>query len=203
MAIPWPDEIWIRVQEAQLVPVGQVIRRRLGAPPHNTQDPVWRFSTTLAADSKRDVSRFLNSLGGASQVVELPMARPASEGFAFENEILAEDGDWAVNNVSLTGRHTQVAIDQRAGVGDPPVSALVRVGTPTFTRLYEVDESAGGVLLLNPRVSPPTGTTVLRGAKTVSVRLDTSINPVWGVRDIRIPGGYVGASVAWIEAGGP
>ena len=203
MAIPWPDEIWIRVESFQAVPVGQIVRRSFGAPPHNTQPPVWRIATTLAADSKRDVSRFLNSLGGASQVVELPVARPPEEGFAFENQILAEDGDWVVSSAALTGRYTRVGIVQRAGVDDPPVSAMVRVGSPAVTRLYEVDESAGGILMLNPRVMPPTGTTVLRGAKTVSARLDTSTNPVWGVRDIRIPGGYVGASVNWYEAGGP
>lgn len=197
--IPWPEDLWLDRIEFQSVTPGQIVREEFGAPPHNTRDPVWRIVTTIRPFNKRTATRFLNSLGGANQLVELPVSGHG-RGFVVEDEAVAADGEWAVTGTSLTPRYTAATIQARAGVENPPVGALVRVGSADRTRVYEVDGMDGNTLLLTPRLQAPAGSTRLYGADTITVRLDTRTNPTWGVRDRNIAGTHAGMTVAWIQA---
>ncbi len=194
--VAWPADIWLERIDCQVVVPGQQVRSK--GPPHDPNPPVWRIETEVRPWSTRELGLFLDSLGGAAQLVELPLAGPDAN--LPIDDVYAADGDWSVTVVQLSGRFTDVTITARAGVADPPRGSMVRVGNAAGQdRLYEVYGQTGRVLHLNPRVEPPTGSTVLRRASTVTVRLDTSLNPRWGSRDIRVIGTYPGAIAHWIE----
>ena len=197
--VAWPSDMWLSRIEFQSVPIGQIVREQFGAPPHNTRDPVWRIVTTIRSFNERTAHRFLNSLNGASQTVELPLSGPR-DGLLVEDQAVAADGEWNVTSTRLGSRYTEVVVQGRGGVPNPPVGAIVRLGSPDVSRVYEIDATDGNALFLNPRVQPPTGSTRLFGARTITVRMDTRTNPQWGARDRNVAGTCAGMTVSWYEA---
>lgn len=198
MPVPWPESVWIERLGLQVTQPGQIVRRSPGRGPHNPNPPRWRITTAIRNQDTREMNLFLNSLGGASQVVELPLSGP-NVLFPLDDNF-ADEGEWSVASAVLGRQYLEAAIVPRAGVDPPPAGAPLLVGSASATRLYEVRALSGDTLLLNPRVEAPTGTTRLFRASSVPVRLDTSRNPSWGVRDNSVPGSYPGTALSWIEA---
>lgn len=221
MGIPWPDDIYISRMRFQVRLPEQVVRRNPRLPPVSPRPPLWEITTILEPDDNRLAGRFLNSLGGAQQIVALPVlvddalfeedGRMVGSVWSATNDrenagMTIPDGSDAqhrlgVVNVALGGRYTEVRVSRNAAIDPevPPVGSMVRVGSADETRLYEVDAIDDTLLYLNPRVSPPTGTDRLFRADTVSVRMTNQLNAEWDVRDVQLPGEYPGTVVEWIE----
>ncbi|MCY3933563.1 MAG: hypothetical protein OXH70_17775 [Acidobacteria bacterium] len=70
--VPWPNDAWITRSQFEVIVPEQVVRRSLSAPPVSPRPPRWRIVTTVAPWLTADLRRFLNSLGGAQQIVALP-----------------------------------------------------------------------------------------------------------------------------------
>ena len=195
--VPWPDSVWIRTIGLQARDPGQVVRRSPGAGPHNPNPPRFAIRTTIRNQDTREMNLFLNSLGGASQIVDLPFSGPNVLMPIDDN--YADDGEWDVSSAQLDGRFLNVTVVARAGVDLPPAGAPVMIGSATETRLAEVHGATDATLHLNPRRDAPAGTTRLFRASVVPVRLDTTNNPSWGDRDIDVAGGYPGTALQWVE----
>ena len=188
--IPWPDDILISRMQFKVVLPQQVVRRNPSFPPVSPRPPRWKIVTVLEPSEDRLMSRFLNSLGGANQIVELPVE---------VDDAKVEDGEWVAGNIALGGRYLDAEIVGRPNVDDPPDGAMIRLGNTDATDLYEVDGRTGQILHLNPRVLPPTGANRLFRADTVTVRLLDGESVDWGIRDVRLPGQYPGTTVEWIQ----
>ena len=188
MAAAWPDATWLEEVRLQVRSRGQVVHP--GGKVITPEEPEWAISCTVYQWAGNELRTFLNSLTGAAEIVELPTGAP-----------VPADGDWSVTAFSLGTRYLRVSANARTGIAAPKRSDMVRIGTSTDNRLYEVAEVGSGTpftLDLNPRVLPVSGANIMRAGKTVSVRMANPGGTVWGRYSFRLQREF-GTTIEWVE----
>ena len=193
--VAWPSVAWITRTQYQATQPEQIVRRSPLLPPVSPRQPRWKIVTSIAPWKVPDLRVFLNSLGGAQQVVALPVLIDLGAQGAR-----AAAGDWTVTGVALGGRYLDATVSGRGSVDPAPAGAMMLLGDGTDMRLYEMAGRTGNTWHLNLRRLPASGTNVIRRADTVDVRMAPGATGEWGIRDPALGSQHVGVTVEWIEA---